>query len=404
LLGPYTTRALLALSLFATTLPGSAAGAADEAAPAALRIGFLSVAVKQPAPEPYLDPPPADEGVAGARLGIDDDNTTGRFTGQQFALEEEMVPAEGDVAAGFRRLVGSGIRLVVTDLPKAALLAIADLPDAKDVLLLDAGTEDDELRAEKCRANVLHTLPSRAMLADGLVQYLVAKQWRRVLLVVGPTEADGAYAAAVKRAITKFQAKLVDEKPWTYQPGARRSDTGHYSIAAEVARFTQGISYDVLVVADEDDEFGDYLSYATTDPRPVAGTHGLVAGAWARPHQEWGATQLQDRFLHRAKRWMTDRDYAAWLAVRAAGEGATRAQSVEPAKLTTYMRSDKFELGGYKGLPLSFRPWDGQMRQAILLYDSRALVSVSPQPGFLHQFSTLDTLGLDRPESKCHLP
>jgi hypothetical protein len=26
---------------------------------------------------------------------------------------------------------------------------------------------------------------------------------------------------------------------------------------------------------------------------------------------------------------------------------------------------------------------------------------VSPQPGFLHQFSELDTLGIDRPETKC---
>jgi ABC transporter substrate binding protein (PQQ-dependent alcohol dehydrogenase system) len=403
-LGSAAIRLILVLSVLALTLPGRPAGAADEAAPTLLRVGFLALATKHHAAQPYLDAPPADEGLAGARLGIDDDNTTGRFTGQQFALQEEGVPAEADAPAGFRRLIGSGIRVVVTDLPKSALLAVADLPEAKDVLLLDAGTEDDDLRAENCRANLLHTLPSRAMLADGLIQYLVAKQWPRILLVAGPTAEDRAYADAVKRAITKFHAKLASEKPWTYEPGARRSDTGHYAIAAEVAHFTQGLSYDVLVVADEEDSFGDYLSYATTDPRPVAGTHGLIAGAWARPHQEWGATQLQERFLHVAKRWMTDRDYAAWLAVRAAGEAATRAQSVEPAKVAAYMHGDKFELAGYKGLPLSFRSWDGQMRQAILLYDSRALVSVSPQQGFLHQFSTLDTLGIDRPETKCRLP
>ena len=199
--------------------------------------------------------------------------------------------------------------------------------------LFNAGAPDDELRAGKCRANVLHTLPSRAMLADALVEYLLVKQWRNIFLVTGPTEADRAYAAAVRHAIEKYQARLVADKPWTYQPGARRSDTGHYAIGAEVAHFTQGISYDVLVVADEDDEFGDYLAYATYDPRPIAGTQGLVPSAWARPHQEWGATQLQDRFLQQAKRWMTSRDYAAWLAVRAVGEAATRAQSLDPAAI-----------------------------------------------------------------------
>jgi hypothetical protein len=30
-------------------------------------------------------------------------------------------------------------------------------------------------------------------------------------------------------------------------------------------------------------------------------------------------------------------------------------------------------------------------------------VSVSPQPGYLHQFSELDTLGIDQPETACHL-
>jgi ABC transporter substrate binding protein (PQQ-dependent alcohol dehydrogenase system) len=403
LLAQLARRSMVAMILGSTALlPLAAAGGEEQAA--TLRIGFLAQAVNRPPPQPYLDAPPADEGLAGARLAIDDDNTTGRFTGQQFVLEETIVPEGGDVAAGFRKLAGEGIRFVATDLPAAPLLAVADMPEAKDVTLLNIAAPDDALRAQKCRANVLHTLPSRAMLADGLVEYLLVKQWRNILLVTGPTEADRAYAAAVKRAIDKFHARLVADKPWTYQPGARRSDTGHYAIGAEVARFTQGFSYDVLVVADEDDEFGDYLAYATYDPRPIAGTHGLVATAWARPHQEWGATQLQDRFLHAAKRWMTDRDYAGWLAVRAVGEAATRAQSLDPGAIAAYLRSDKFELGGYKGVPLSFRPWDGQMRQAILLADARALVSVSPQPEFLHQFSPLDTLGVDRPESQCHFP
>jgi len=366
-----------------------------------LHLGYLGQSLKRDAAQPFLDPPPEDEGVAGARLGIADDNTTGRFTNQEFRLDEALVPAGGDVAEALRKLTGSGSRFIVADLPADALLAVAALPEAKGVTFFNAGAPDDELRALKCRANILHTLPSRAMLADALVQYLLAKQWRNIFLVVGPSEADRAYAAAIRHSIEKFHAKLAADKNWSWAPGAKRSDTGHYAVAAEVARFTQGVSYDVLVVADEEDEFGDYLSYATFDPRPVAGTQGLVASAWARAHQQWGAPQVQNRFLGEAKRWMTSRDYAAWLAVRAVGEAATRVQLLDPTAILAYMRGDKFELAGYKGVPLSFRPWDGQMRQAILLAHPRALVSVSPQPGFLHQFSELDTLGTDRPESKC---
>jgi ABC transporter substrate binding protein (PQQ-dependent alcohol dehydrogenase system) len=361
----------------------------------------LSRAMKRTLPLSYLDQPPQDEGVQGARLGIADNDTTGHFTGQSFALTEAIVPEDGDAAAGLRELAAKGIRLVVTDLAAPELLSVAGMPEAAAVTFFDAGSADDRLRGEDCRANILHLLPSRAMLADALVQYLVAKRWQNLLLVVGHGEGDHQFAGDIRHAALKFQARIVEEKPWTFVPGARRTDTGHFAIQAEVARFTQGISYDVLVVADEEDEFGDDLSYRTFDPRPVAGTQGLIPTAWARPHEQWGATQLQERFLHQAKRWMTDRDYAAWMAVRAIGEAATRSKSTDPAAILAFMRGDRFELAAYKGARLSFRSWDGQLRQPVLLTDVHSLVSVSPQPGFLHQFSELDTLGIDKPETKC---
>ena len=368
-----------------------------------LQIGWLSQPVKRTLPLSYLDQPPEDEGIAGARLGIADNNTTGHFTGQSFGLVERVVAEDGDVVTAFRDLAARGISLVVADFAAAELLSIATLPEAAPATIFDTAAPDDRLRGEDCRGNLLHLLPSRAMLADALVQYLVAKRWSNLLLVVGNGEGDQEFAADFRHAAQKFQAHIVTEKPWTFVPGARRTDTGHFAIQAEVARFTQGISYDVLAVADEADEFGDYLSYRTFDPRPVAGTQGLVPSAWARPHEQWGATQLQDRFLHQAKRWMTDRDYAAWMAVRAIGEAATRSKSSDPATISAYLRGDRFELAAYKGARLSFRSWDGQLRQPILLADARSLVSVSPQPGFLHQFSELDTLGIDKPETKCRM-
>jgi ABC transporter substrate binding protein (PQQ-dependent alcohol dehydrogenase system) len=377
--------------------------AATRAGEQVVQIGWLSRAVKRTLPLSYLDQPPQDEGIQGARLGIADNNTTGHFTGQSFTLAEVIVPENGDVAASLRELAAKGIWLIVTDLVAPELLSVARMPEAAGITFFDAGTADDRLRGEDCRANIMHLLPSRAMLADALVQYLVAKRWQNLLLVVGHGGGDREFAGDVRHAALKFQARIVQEKPWTFVPGARRTDTGHFAIQAEVARFTQGISYDVLVVADEEDEFGDDLSYRTFDPRPVTGTQGLVPSAWARPHEQWGATQLQDRFLHLSKRWMTDRDYAGWMAVRAIGEAATRSKSADPAAIVSFMRGDRFELAAYKGARLSFRSWDGQLRQPVLLADTRSLVSVSPQPGFLHQFSELDTLGIDQPETKCRM-
>ncbi|HLY54649.1 MAG TPA: ABC transporter substrate-binding protein [Stellaceae bacterium] len=367
----------------------------------AVRIGYLALAVKRSWPLSYLDQPPADEGIQGARLGLADDRTTGHFTNQDFELDEQIQPDEAAVTDAFGKLVAAGARLVVTDLPAPLLVKLADSPPAKDAILLDATQTDDSLRGENCRRNVLHLLPSRAMLADALMQYLAVKNWRHIMLAVGQGEDDKEYAEAVRRSAKKFQISIAEDKPWTFVAGARRTDTGHFQIEAEVARFTQGIGYDVLVVADEADNFGDELAYRTTDPRPVAGTQGLVATAWARPFEQWGATQLQNRFLREAKRWMTDRDFGAWMAVRAVGEAATRAGSADPEAIIAYLTGDKFEMSAFKGVSLSFRPWDGQLRQPVLLADAHSLVSVSPQPGFLHQYFETDTLGIDQPETTC---
>jgi ABC transporter substrate binding protein (PQQ-dependent alcohol dehydrogenase system) len=223
--------------------------------------------------------------------------------------------------------------------------------------------------------------------------------------VIGADPADKDYADAIRNSAHKFRIKIVQEIPWTFDPGSRRTDTGHYAVEAEVARVTQDVKdYDLLVVADEAGNFGDDLAYRTTLSRPIAGTQGLVPSAWARPFEQWGATQLQSRFEKQANRWMTDNDYGAWLAVRAVGEAATRGSTVDPAKIGDFMRGKDFDLAGFKGTKLTFREWDGQLRQPVLLADARSLVSVSPQPGFLHQFSELDTLGVDRPETKCHMP
>ena len=241
------------------------------------------------------------------------------------------------------------------------------------------------------------------MLADGLGQYLMWKRWTDWFLVVGTGADDELFAAALRRTATRFNADIVEERVFDAEPGARRTDTGHAQIQKQMPVFTQDVDYDVLLVADVRDAFGQYLPYRTWEPRPVVGTQGLVPTAWSRVLEQWGATQMQNRFAEPNGRWMTERDYAGWLAVRAISEATTRTGSAAYDAVNAYIRSPKFGVAGFKGLALSFRDWDGQMRQPILLAEARTLVSVSPQEGFLHQFSELDTLGVDRPETSCHL-
>jgi ABC transporter substrate binding protein (PQQ-dependent alcohol dehydrogenase system) len=375
---------------------GAAAGA-EHGSVAVVRIAVLSQLVERPPALSNLELPPDDSGLFGARMAIAENNTTGRFMKQRFDLREKIVPVDGDVAAAFRKLVGDGYRFIVANLGPGALLRVADLPEAKEVLIFNAGAPDDILRNEQCRANVLHTIPSRAMMTDALAQYLAWKRWPKWFLVVGRRKEDRLFAEAVKRAAKRFGARIVAEKVWTFGPDARRT------AQSEVPVFTQDVDYDVLIAADEIGEFGEYLMYRTWEPRLVAGTQGLVPTTWDRAHEQWGSAQLQSRFLKTFKRWMNQLDYTVWAAIRAIGEGATRSRSTAFKDIGGYIHGEKFGLAGFKGQKLTFRDWNGQLRQPILLATPKAVVSVSPQRRFLHQRTHLDTLGYDKPESRCRL-
>jgi ABC transporter substrate binding protein (PQQ-dependent alcohol dehydrogenase system) len=112
---------------------------------------------------------------------------------------------------------------------------------------------------------------------------------------------------------------------------------------------------------------------------------------------------MQERFMKLFSRRMTARDMQAWSAARMIGESASRTRSNDTKVMFDFLKSPDFALAAFKGQRLTLRDWNLQLRQPILLTDGRTVVSVSPQEGFQHQFSELDTLGLDRPESKCKL-
>ena len=350
-----------------------------------------------------VEQPAGNDGVAGARLAIEDNNTTGKFLNQHFTLEEVRLKDGDDVARAATALADRN-DFIIADLPPDELLKAADSVRERGTVLLNAGSIDDRLRETDCRANIVHVAPTRSMLADALAQYLVWKQWKRWLLVAGSHDEDKLYADALRRAASRFGAKIVQERTFEDTGGARRTDSGVTLIQRQMPVFTQAApAYDVLVAADESEVFASYLPYRTWDPRPVAGSAGLVPASWDAAQDQWGAVQMQNRFMKLNSRHMTALDMQAWTAVRMLGEATSRTSSGDPKTVFDFLKGPDFSVAAFKGQRLTLRDWNLQLRQPILLVDGRMVVSVSPQEGFLHQVSELDTLGVDRPETKCKL-
>lgn len=394
--GGRITRARAILAPFVLgALTALAASAGTAQAGIAIPMTYLRQEEDLPPVLSNLDPIPEDRGIAGAEVALKDTRTTGTFLGHDYSLDVVSVEPGGDWAAAARAAL-AGSRILLLDAPPEALLAVADLPEAAGAILFNTSSGERRLRDGDCRANLLHTIPEDAMRTDALMQQLRARRWTDTAMIVGPRPEDEAFAATLRASAAKFGVRILAEKRWSFDTDLRRA------AGQEIPPFTQDFpDHQVLLIADAADDFARYVADNTWLPRPVAGSDGLRGEGWAPVLEQWAAVQLQNRFEKAAGREMTSRDYAAWTALRTIGEAVTRTGSADPAVLRGYILSEKFALDGFKGRSLTYRAWNGQLRQPMAVVNARALVALAPLEGYLHHINEMDTLGLDAPESAC---
>jgi len=108
------------------------------------------------------------------------------------------------------------------------------------------------------------------------------------------------------------------------------------------------------------------------------------------------------RFAKVARRPMAAHDWSAWVAGKALA--AVAASSPKGPVAAWAQALAGVAVDGAKGTALGFRPWDGQLRQTLLLTDGQGVISQAPVEGVLHPTNILDTLGADAPEKSCKAP
>jgi len=349
-----------------------------------------------------INPEIKNNGTLGSRMGIKDNNTTGKFTNQKFELIEKNIMPSESAKEIFEKFRKNNYKFFILNVSKDDFNKILSSDLTDESILINVSLKDNDLRNERCNKQVLHTAPSYMMVTDALIQFLKKKNWTKLFLISGTNDRDKQFASSIKISVKKFGLKIVNEKIWDFNHDFRRTAD------LEIVKFTQGEKYEVVVLADEGNtfgdsgnSFGDYIPYRTWKPTIVVGGEVLKPTSWHFAHEQWGGNQMQSRFLKDSKRLMTNIDFNSWVGARIFGEAITRSKSLDTKEILTLIMDEKFNVAAYKGKPVSFRKWNGQLRQPILLATPRALVSVSPQIGFVHPKTELDTLGIDEQDTKC---
>ena len=340
-----------------------------------------------------------DHPFAGAQIGIDEAAALVRVLNTEFALERITVKSPAEVApAVIQASEGRGVHFFLIDAPAEAFKPLAAATKGRDALLFNVTAPDDGLRRELCASEFVHVIPSLAMRMDALMQYLASRKWRDILVFEGPLPADAETVKALTRSAQKFGAKIVANQHFKAGTDPREREQNNPALLSAIRG-----NYDVVFVADEAFDFVRQVPYHTVLPRPVVGSIDLESVAWHWTWEHNGAPQVNSRFDKKSGgRRMESTDWAAWVAVKMVVQATLRTRSADFAKQRDFILGDA-GFDGDKGLPVSVRPWDHQVRQAVLLAAPYMVVASAPVEGFLHRINELDTLGDDEPETSCHL-
>ncbi len=335
--------------------------------------------------------------IAGVQAAVKGAKIPGRAAGLKFNLvERKLVSGEQAEDAVQTLLASNHDSVFILDLPLAEIEALA-ASTTDDTILFNVRQPADALRAEKCSPALFHTIASTAMRTDAIAQFLSARNWRNVLVLASPSAGDRTAVHAFTASAAKFGLTIVASREFINSNDPREREKNRPRL------LTGDVDYDVIFLADEEGEFGRYLTYNTYHARPVIGAEGLRSSSWHWTWERNGAPQLNQRIRKFANGHPSSEDWAGWAAVKSVVQAAIKSRSVHPVELRKTLRSPDFAVDMYKIGPGSFRTWDQQLRQPILLHTHNAVIAAAPFDGFLHRFNTFDTLGYDAPERRCNL-
>jgi ABC transporter substrate binding protein (PQQ-dependent alcohol dehydrogenase system) len=332
--------------------------------------------------------------IDGIQVAVDEARLELETEGASLVIETAAASDAKSAADAAAKAEKAGIAAIVTDLDVLSTAAVAQ---AVKLPVINVGEADDRLREADCRANLLHVAPSERMRADAIAQSLISRKWANVLLLAGPSEADVRRAKVAQASIQRYGLKLTGTKNFKISNDPRERDLANPLLLTNPS--SSGGAYDVVWVVDSDGEFARSLPYRTSLPRPVVGDAGLTALSWHDQYERYGAPQVTRRFARGAKRPMGANDWQAWIAGKALAAAAAAAAKGPTAAFQKALYA--VEVDGSKGIGMTFREWDGQLRQPLLMTDGQGVISAAPVEGILHPKNTLDTLGNDAPEKKC---
>lgn len=382
---PLTRRRLLAAGTAAATVPLFGAARAQDQLAEPLRVGAVLPILGGTIPNARTNLRPVGEAARlGLTLGEEDANKNGELLGASVALTIANAPGPEAAARAAERLIARDkVTVLVGGFTRAEVEALSAVAAKVGALFLNIGATSDALR-HACRANCFHIEASAAMYIDAVFGWFVRAGYRRWYFARDDSdESQDQYERAIASLRDRHWAAEVVGRGLLRQDDPR----GYAPLLADIAEAAPDV---VLLLTDWHTQL-DLLSryqaagltapvtgfpdpmaqtrdfyFASRQAAPVAGS-GYRAALWEATLDAYGARELNARF---DSRWGRPMDPAAWsgyMAVKIAFEASMQAGATDGASLAAYLAGERGLFDVSKGIGMTFRPWDHQLRQSLYL-------------------------------------
>lgn len=321
--------------------------------------------------------------VQGAQMAEEEHRFNAEMFGLEFAVELREADGADAVASAAQGLLDDHDVLGVAGgftVDEAA--ALGRWAAENGIPYINIGAESDALRNDLCEPTTFHVAPSAAMYIDALVGWYVRSAFRDWFFVLGEGVDADALAERTRWSMRErhFGANV-----------AGRATLARGGDVEEVVRDIDASGADlVLLLMDAEHQLETLAALedagATTvvaafptgetqtrtffdRSRTVAPRLGSDhrATAWEASLDAYGAREINARFREMFGAPMEPSAWTTYQAVKIVFEAATVGGSVDPGDVIDYLSGPEGVFDVWKGIGVSFRPWDHQLRQSLYL-------------------------------------
>jgi ABC transporter substrate binding protein (PQQ-dependent alcohol dehydrogenase system) len=332
----------------------------------------------------------ANRGAAGeaARMGFvmaeEELALNAGLLGRDFQVLISSAPGAEAAHRAARRLAAvEGVSVLVGGFSREEAEALAEVADEFGILFMNIGCPSDALRGEGCRPLSFHVEASAAMYLDAIMGWFVRSQYRTWHLVHEDSEEGHALAARAGEALAQRHWGGREVGRTVVRPRAQDFQEATRAIKADgpdavlvltdwLAQLdflaiyeSANLTHPVVGFPEPSTQLRDFFA-SSRQIAPSAGA-GHRAVLWEATLDAYGARELNARFGSRWGKPMDPPSWAAYQACKIAYEAALFGGTLEGVGLAEYLTSERAVFDVHKGIGVSFRPWDHQLRQSLYL-------------------------------------